>query len=132
MAWQVIQQAVTIPAGTLESAPQTTDLNIGVWTVEAIRWRVPPGPNGNVGWNLSMAGTTVIPAAGQNWIIANDESDTWELENLIDSGAWQFVGYNTGTNDHTVYVAFLVTPIGIASPVPQVNLFAPSQLAGVA
>jgi hypothetical protein len=58
-----------------------------------------------------MGGVQVLPQSGGGPIIADNEWDEWEIEDLPDSGDWELVGFNTGTFDHTVYLGFYVTPI---------------------
>lgn len=107
----------TFPALTPVASPVTVQCQLGVCTVDRIRWRMPPGPNGTVGFYIASSLNQVIPATtGQvpNWIIANNEWDVIELDDLPDSGDWQVVGYNTGAKAHTLQVTFSVTVGGPA------------------
>lgn len=97
---------VTIPAGTPIAAPVTVAITMPPRVVRWVRWRVPPGPKGLMGWALAAAGTNVIPWNAGGWIVADNEVETWNLEGQIDSGAWQVRGYNTGANPHSIYLAF--------------------------
>jgi hypothetical protein len=115
MATSVIALTGTVPAGTPKASPVTVQLTFGPAYVNKIRWRVPPGPRGNLGWALSMGGVQVMPQVAGEWVVADDEYDDWEIENLPDSGSWQLVGYNTGAYNHTVYLYFFTTPIQLAS-----------------
>jgi len=115
MATSVIALSGTIPAGTPVNAPVTVGLPVGTNLIDTIRWRVPPGPRGHLGWFLSMGGVQVLPQVAGEYIIADDEYDEWSIQNLPDSGAWQLTGYNTGSNDHTVYFQFHVTPIQLGN-----------------
>lgn len=105
------QYTITVPAGTAKATPVTRSIAVGIATVERIRWRVPPGPRGNLGWYLAMGGVQVLPNGQGNYIIADDENDEWVLTDLPDEGEWQLVGYNTGTFDHAVYLSFVTTPL---------------------
>lgn len=102
----------TITAGTPKASPMTVNIAIGSNQIDIIRWRVPPGPRGNMGWQLTMGGALVIPEVAGTYVVADNEYDDWVISGLPDSGAWQVTGYNTGSNDHTVYLYFHVTPIG--------------------
>ena len=97
-----------IPAGTLQTAPITIDLAMPVRVVTEIEFVIPPGPNGLVGFALGSAGVNIIPIQKGVWIIGNDEIARWPVTEQIDSGAWQFFGYNTGTFAHTITVRFLL------------------------
>ena len=116
MARSVQLFTATVPAGTAKATPATIALAVGVATVEVIRWRVPPGPRGELGWQLAMGGLSVIPAGQGNWIVADDDDDTWHLADLPDEGEWQLRAYNTGQYDHSVYLEFLTTPVQVTSP----------------
>jgi hypothetical protein len=106
----VYQFEPTVPNSTAQSSPYSTTLTIPQYEVQLIRWRVPPGPQGNLGWQLLYSGSLVFPQNGL-WIIAYNEYATWELDELPTGGSWEFQGYNTGTYDHTVYLTFLCNPL---------------------
>jgi hypothetical protein len=106
----VYQFEPTVPNSTAQSSPYSTTLTIPQYEVQLIRWRVPPGPQGNLGWQLLYSGSLVFPQNG-TWVIADNEYATWELDELPTGGSWEFQGYNTGTYDHTVYLTFLCNPL---------------------
>jgi hypothetical protein len=95
-----------IPAGTLVTAPAVITLDMPARIVTGLRWRVPPGPFGLMGWALASAGIPIVPFNTGGWIIADDEWDDIPLDTGITSGAWQLMGYNNGANDHTIYLTF--------------------------
>lgn len=115
MANTVTSLVATIPTGTVSPSLHTVNLAIPQGLVQIIRWRVPPGPRGNLGWFLAMGGVQVLPDTNGTVIIADNESDDWQIDGLPDSGAWQLVGYNNGAYDHSVYLEFTVSPIGAAT-----------------
>lgn len=113
MAREVRAFNVTIPAGTPKTDYQITALEFPPRIVTGISVRVPPGPNGQMGFRIGSAGVPIIPQQADAWLIINDEVINWQLSGYHDSGAWQLQGYNTGQSDHTVYIRFLlelVTP----------------------
>jgi hypothetical protein len=128
---------VTIPAGTPETAPVTVGTVFPTRIVNAIKWRVPAGPSGLMGFYVSMRTTQVFPSIPGQWIIANDESDTWDVFNQPDSGDWSITGYNTGTYNHNVYVTYMtqvmrprpvnktIIPLNILGPVPNIKALGP-------
>ena len=122
MTTEVRTYQVTIPAGTLQASPVTISLPMPARIVTGLRWRVPPGPRGLVGWALSVAGSHVFPWGDTSWIVADDETDDIALTNVPSTGKWSLVGYNTGLLDHTVYLTFrlepLTAPIVIAASGP--------------
>lgn len=100
--------AVTIPAGTAQSAPQITPVFFPARVVSEIHWRVPPGPSGLMGFRLTMSGgQSVLPVNG-TFIVTDDRADVWPVVNQPDGGQWEVTGYNTDIYDHTVYVDFFL------------------------
>ena len=122
MATSVQRVQATITHGTPKATPMTVNIAIDPGVVDIIRWRVPPGPRGNLGWQLAMGGVNVIPETAGTWIIADNEYDSIAVANLPDSGAWQVIGYNTGTNDHTIYLDFHITPTAVAAQTGAVDI----------
>lgn len=112
MAAEVRNFAVTVPANTVQASPQVTSLTMPARTVRSIRVRVPPGPAGVVGWALAASGVPIIPWGDGQWIVADNEVIEWPLEGQIETGAWQLRAYNTGVYPHTLYVTFLLDPVG--------------------
>lgn len=113
MATSVQAFSATITAGTPSASPATVSLAVMAGQIDLIRWRVPPGPRGTFGWQLTMGGVQVIPENAGQFIIADNEYDNIFVSGLPDSGAWQVTGYNTGSNNHTVYLYFHVTPTAV-------------------
>lgn len=106
MAEDVRTFAVTTAANTPILTPTTTPLTMPARIVRSVRIRIPPGPRGNLGFRLSLAGSPILPSNGGAFIVADDEAIDWALSNQPDSGAWQIQTYNTGINPHTLYVTF--------------------------
>lgn len=107
MAVQDIRHfTATIPAGTPATAPVTVAVTMPVRVVRQIDWRVPAGPLGVFGWQIAMGGLKVFPTGGDRFVVANDEHGSWPVAEVPDGGTWQVIGYNTGTNPHSVYLVF--------------------------
>lgn len=114
MADRIETPAVTIPAGTLEAAPQTTALSLRDAVLERIEVRIPPGPSGLVGFALLHSGQQVIPFREGDWIITDDESLDWAVERYPTGDKWSVRGYNTDIYPHTLYLRLHfreVTPV---------------------
>jgi hypothetical protein len=107
VAREIQSFAVSIPAGTLKSAPQITALTMPPRIVDEVEILVPPGPRGEVGFQLGAAGGQIIPVTLGQFIVTDNEVIHWPMEDQIDSGAWQLIAYNTGSQPHTVTVRFL-------------------------
>lgn len=118
MAQEIREFAVTVPAGTAKAAPLVTNISFPQRDVVAVSWRVPPGPSGLLGWQLTSSGTPVIPIQQGTYMVTDNQADTWDLEGYLDSGNWQVTAYNTGIYPHTVYLTFLLNlPGSAAAPV---------------
>jgi len=108
--------AVTIPAGTPKASPVTVDMSFPPFAVDNITVRVPPGPLGQVGYQIASSGQQVIPWNAGAFEVDNDVTLTYPTTNFPDSGSWQLIGYNTGVFDHTLSVRFALTPPTVATP----------------
>lgn len=119
MALEIQHFTATIPAATPIGSPVTVAITIPVRVVTQIDWRVPNGPMGTFGWQIAMGGVKVFPSGGDRYVVANNESGSWPVTDAPDSGAWQVIGYNTGANPHSVYLAFHCDLPGRPAAAPQ-------------
>lgn len=115
MAREVHSFAVTLTAGTTAAAAVTTDVAMPPREIRKITAVIPNGCAGLVGFRLTIAGISVLPVQGTDWIIGNGETIDWVTDGYPNSGAWQLTGYNTDVFDHTIYLRFEVDP---PNPVP--------------
>lgn len=106
---EVREYQVSVPAFTAATAPITQDISFPVRKVDEIRWHIPGGHRGQMGWRLTSAGAQVIPHNIGGWIIHDGASGAWAVKNLHDSGAWAVTAYNTDKFAHTIYVTMLVS-----------------------
>lgn len=99
---------VTTAAGVAATSPTTTLCAMPPRIVRRVSIRIPPGPNGHLGFRIAAAGTQIIPQNVGAWIISDNEALAWDMARAIESGAWQVISYNTGIYPHTVEVRFEV------------------------
>jgi hypothetical protein len=118
LASEIRSFQVTVPANTPQSAPVTQSVAFPPRTVTAVRWKVPPGPSGLMGWALTYAGNPVIPRVQGTYIVTDNDADTWPLEGYPDQGNWSVTAYNTDIYPHTVYLDFLLDQNSAATPQP--------------
>lgn len=104
MAVEIRDFTVTIPAGTAKSAGFSASLAIPPRVVTQINVRIPPGPRGEVGFSIASGGVNIIPVTSGDFIVTDNEDLIYPLEDTITSGAWQLLGYNTGSFPHTLRV----------------------------
>lgn len=108
MAREVWRFAVTTPALTPKANAITTNLSMNPRDVDEIEIIVPPGPRGQLGFQLAMAGNSIIPANPGQFFVSDNEVIHWPVEGFPNSGAWQLISYNTGLFAHTIEIRFLV------------------------
>ena len=116
--WEFV---VTVPAGTLITAPRTFPTILPIRRLVSSSWMIPQGPSGTMGWRFLSSGVQVIPVNKGAWIIRDGNADSSELSRLPDSGDWAVQAYNTGTLPHTIYVTYyaeVIRPAAAAPPVP--------------
>lgn len=122
MADRIEVRNVTIPAGTLSTAPQVTSLTWRQGYPVRVELRFPPGPSGLVGVKLRHSGVEVIPKSGSAFLIADNEIVGWDIESDLYQPNWQFVAYNEGVYDHTIQIRMLLNELGRPSLVRVANV----------
>lgn len=111
MAQEVHQFTATIPAGTSIDDPIVIPLEIAYYELETLDIQVPPGPNGLMGFYLALDDQQWLPWEQGQWLVMNDRTEEWNLDEQIINGTWNLVGYNNGVYDHTVTIRFHVDPV---------------------
>lgn len=106
MAIEIRDFTVTIPAGTTISAGFSAAMSFPPRVVTEVHVRVPPGPRGEVGFAIGTGGVNIIPFGSGTYVVTDNEDLIYPLTDTITSGAWQLLGYNTGSFDHTLRVYF--------------------------
>lgn len=107
MAQDVFTFSALLPVGTSPTNLTVVALTIPPRIVTQLQVRVPPGPNGEVGFAIGAAGQPVIPFNAGAFIVTDNELIDWPIRDGITSGAWQLFGYNTGFYPHTLQVRLL-------------------------
>lgn len=95
-----------MPAGTPATSPLTADISFPPRRVTRVDWRMPPGSMGQVGWYLASSRVQQLPIIAGQYVIADNQTGFWEVDDLPDSGDWQVIAYNTGTVQHSIYLVF--------------------------
>lgn len=99
---------VTIPPGTLQSAPLVTPTTFEPNVVERIEWLFPSGCNGLVGIRIGMRNAPVLPPNGINWYRHSGSASGITVEDMPNSGDWSVIGFNTGAQPHIIDVTYIV------------------------
>jgi len=98
----------TIPAGTTVTSPAVFDLPVDNRQVGKIIVRVPPGPHGEVGFQIWYGSGLAFPYKQDSWLVADNTSIEIQPDVEMTSGDWQLKAYNTGKYEHTLYVEMYV------------------------
>jgi hypothetical protein len=133
MAHRFYAPSLTVPAGTAASSPLVLDVSFAAGVVTAVQIVIPDGHAGFTGLQIAQAHQQVIPIGSGQWIIGNDDKIDWDVDDQLDNGNWQLIGYNTDIFPHTFYVRFLVNEITLPAAQPisgneAVNVAAQAQL----
>lgn len=100
-----------VPAGTLQAAPVTFNLNHPQGVLERLEIIVPAGPSGLVGFQVAYNGTVLLPGRTSGFFITDDQKIDWAMSNYPTGGRWQIVAYNTDVNDHTLHTWWHYTEV---------------------
>lgn len=117
MARVIRRFTATIPAGTAKATPATVNMPFPPMEVVEIEIVVPPGPRGTMGFKVAVSGSQVYPYSGDDYVVTDDETLHWPIEGGPTSGAWQIIGYNLGSFDHSLEVRFLCNLAGLGAVV---------------
>lgn len=99
---------VTIPAGTLKTAPLVTVTRFEPNVVERIEWLFPAGCQGLVGIQIGARAIPVIPDDPAQFMIRTGDSSGFNVDELHVTGDWSVIGYNTGAFPHTIHITYHV------------------------
>lgn len=116
MAERVEIRTITVPAGTLASAPYFQTL---VWREgypERVEIRIPPGPSGLMGVAILHSGERVLPKTDNEWLITDNEPVIWPLEGFPYNANYAVIAYNTDIYDHQFQVRFLLNEVRYTGP----------------
>jgi hypothetical protein len=105
---------IVVPANTPVTAPLTFPCVFNDGDVIEIDVKVPPGPQGNVGFFIGAGGSQYVPRTIGSFVIPDDDYFTWPLANAVTSGSWSVTAYNTDIFPHLIQVAFQVNETGTA------------------
>ena len=116
MAERIELTDVTVPAGTLITAPVRTVPVFADGELVRIEMRWPPGPSGLVGLRIGHSGQVIIPRNVITWLITDDEVIGWDVSGFPDASKWFVDGYNSDVYDHTIQFRWLLNEVPVAAP----------------
>lgn len=114
---------VSIPANTSQAAPVERNTSFAAGRVVHLEVLVPPGHNGRTGFAIAQAHQPVYPDRAGTFVVGSGERFEWDMEDDLDNGNWQLLGYNTAPIAHSFYLRFYVVENSktIATPTPIVT-----------
>ena len=122
---RVYEADLLVPAGTPQTAPATFVIPLPQGLVGRVTLTVPPGHAGNTGFQLLWAGVPIVPYGGAGWIVADDYTDSWELDQDVNPGQLVMAGYNADVFAHTFFLRILWSQGPVPLPI-SVSLAAPA------
>lgn len=125
--------SVTVPANTPVATPVVIPCVFNQGLVIEIDVKVPPGPQGNLGFFIGAGGSQYVPRTRGSYVVPNRDYFIWPIANAVSSGSWSVTAYNTDIFAHTIQVAFHVNEDPPISANPQLSPGASSaSLPGIA
>lgn len=118
MATRIEMANVTVPAGTLQAAPQITPMVFNDGRVDQVDIVVPDGCAGLVGFQIGHSGQVIIPYDGVTFTVSNDEDIHWPLEAFPEAQKWFVVAYNTDQFPHTLRFRWQITDVILLPTMP--------------
>ena len=106
MAFDIQRFSALFPIGTSAAAPTIVAMTMPARIVRVVVINVPPGPRGELNIALAANGVQYFPSNAGAFVTPDNDKIVWPLDNVIESGAWQMIGYNTGNFPHQVEVLF--------------------------
>lgn len=108
-ATRIYPLQLNVPAGTLPTAPQITPWVTEDNVVVSIELEIPPGHNGLTGIRIMKGDTQLLPFASNTWIIANDYSRVFPIDDYIPTGDLKVQAYNQGSYPHAFFLRMTMT-----------------------
>ena len=115
MPVRTYQTSITVPAGTLSTAPMKqawlTEDNVVQW----IELEIPPGHNGFTGIRVMKGDTQLMPWGVGTWVTANNYVNRFDVDDYVPTNDVSIEAYNTGAYPHTFYLRMAITDLADTS-----------------
>lgn len=96
--------AVTVAPNTPQASATTTSLVVADGYLQRVEITVPDGHNGLTGIRILSSNSQLVPFTQNTYLVANDQTLTFDLVGAIDTGNFQAQAFNGGLFQHTFYV----------------------------
>lgn len=118
MAQRVYGINVTVPAGTPPSIPFAIPWVTEDEIIVSVEILIPAGHNGFTGVRLRKGDVQILPFSPNTWIVANDYTRVFELNEYIPTGDMFVEAYNQGGYNHTFYLRMTLSDANKAGGTP--------------
>ena len=109
MAARIWEIQVTVPAGTLQAAPQVTPWITEDNLINLIELEVPPGHNGLTGIRVMKGDVPLLPYNSNSFIVANAYTNSFPVNDYVPTRDVSIQAFNTGAYPHTFYLRMTVS-----------------------
>lgn len=108
MPKRIYPLTVTVPAGTQQSNPVSQSFTTEDNQLDAIELIIPPGHNGLTGVRVMKGDTQLIPWGSNSWIIGNDYSREFPVDDYLPTRDVTVQAYNMGNFAHSFYLRAII------------------------
>lgn len=126
--------SVTVPAGTVSTAPQVTTWQLEDQTLTRIELDIPDGHNAQTGIRIIRSGQQVIPWSNNQYLQANGRLLSIDVGQELTESKLVINTINNDVFDHTFYLRATITdmPLSGQSPTQMSPIVASALLVGPA
>jgi hypothetical protein len=118
MTPQFIEQDMSVPAGTPETAPVQVTVPMQSGWISDCEVMIPAGHCLLTGFAVTVAGTLVVPYSGSAWVVDNDTTIKYPINRWVNQGNLVIQGFNTGIFPHKF---FFRATWHVSEPMPQIT-----------
>lgn len=105
---------VTVTNANPSTSPLIVPVDLGDVFLIAVTVMFPPGPRGQVGVHLDLAGQTIVPWSDtQQWLIADAQTFNFDVGMEVDQGM-NIHAYDNGGFNHLIQWVFKVSDIQVS------------------
>ena len=108
---RVYKTQITVPAGTLDTAPTSLAWPLEDAQLVSLEFIAPPGPSGLCGIRVKRAGTVIVPFNDNGWLIMDNDKFAFPFNEEMTATGITIEGYNTGIYDHTFYFRAVISDL---------------------
>jgi hypothetical protein len=101
----------TVVSATPSTAPATFFIPLETADLVDVRIQVPAGHSGLTGIRILQSQQQIVPWGNSSWYIADDDKETFAINEQVNVNAITVQAYNTDIYEHTFYLLFHVADL---------------------